>query len=104
MISDVMPTARLATLDEKHSWSAAIDADRISVNALIIKEITFGHHAPPTDATNERTLRTAFEHEGRSFVGDVILGPLANSHYAYLRGVETSLPILRAAGFKRAPK
>jgi hypothetical protein len=97
MMSDMIPTAKLATLDEKHSWSAAIDVVRISDSHLIVKELTFGHNAPPTDATNQQTLRTTFEYEGRSFVGDVILGPLANSHYAYLRGIETPLPILSAA-------
>jgi hypothetical protein len=93
----MMLTAKLATLDNTHSWSAAIDVDRISDGELMVKELTFGHNAPPTDATSEQTLRTTFEYEGRSFVGDVILGPLANSHYAYLRGVETPLPILRRA-------
>ncbi len=96
MISDIMPTANLATPDNKHSWSAATDVDRISDGELIVKELTFGHNAPPTDATNEQTLRMTFKYEGRSFVGDVILGPLANSHYAYLRGIETPLPILIA--------
>ncbi len=97
MMSDMIPTAKLATLDEKHSWSAAIDVDRISENQLIVKELTFGHNAPPTEAANQQILRATFEYEGRSFVGDVILGPLANSHYAYLRGTEAPLPILSAA-------
>jgi hypothetical protein len=99
-MSDIILAAKLATLDDKHSWSAAIDVDRISDGELIVKEITFGHNAPPSDATNEQTLRTTFEYEGRSFVGDVILGPLANSHYAYLRGIETPLPILRRAAHR----
>ncbi len=97
MMSDMIPTAKLATLDERHSWGAAIDVVRISDGHLIVKELAFGHNAPPIDATNQQTLRTTFEYEGRSFVGDVILGPLANSHYAYLRGIETLLPILSAA-------
>jgi hypothetical protein len=100
-MSDMMLTAKLTTLDNKHSWSAAIDVDRISDSELIVEELTFGHNAPPTDATNEHTLRTTFEYEGRSFVGDVILGPLANPHYAYLRGTETVLPILRRATCRR---
>jgi hypothetical protein len=87
-----MLTAKLATLDNKRSWSAMIDVDQISDGELIVEELTFGHNAPPTD---EQTLRTTFECEGRRFVGDVILGPLANPHYAYLRGAETRLPILR---------
>jgi hypothetical protein len=97
IICSIVITAKLATLDQKHSWSAAIDVDRISDSELLVKELTFGHDAPPTEATNEQTLRTTFEYEGRSFVGDVILGPLASSHYTYLRGVETPLPILKAA-------
>lgn len=96
-MSYMMLTAKLATVDNKHSWSAAIDVDRISDGELIVKELTFGHNAPPTDSTNEQTLRMTFEYEGRSFVGEVILGPLANSHYAYPRGVETPLPVLSAA-------
>ncbi len=96
-MSDMMLAAKLTTLDSKHWWSAAIDVDRISDSELIVKELTFGHDAPPTDATNEQTLTTTLEYEGRSFVGDVILGPLANPHFAHLRGIETPLPILRRA-------
>jgi hypothetical protein len=95
----MMPTARLATLDNKRSWSAAIDFNRISDEEVIIEELTFGHDAPPT---SEQTLRTIFEHEGRSFIGDVIVGPLADPHYAYLRGIETPLPILRRDHLQRS--
>lgn len=91
----MMLTAKIATLDSERSWGAAIDVDRISDCELIVKELTFGHNAPPTDGTNEQTLRITLECEHRSFVGDVILGPLANSHYACLRGIKTGLPILR---------
>jgi hypothetical protein len=87
-----MLAAKLATLDNKLLWSAAIDVDRVSDGELIVEGLTFGHNAPPTD---EQTLRTTFEYEGRRFVGDVILGPLANRYYAHLRGAETRLPILR---------
>lgn len=91
-MSGMILIAKLATLDNEHSWSAAIDVDRISDGELIVEELTFGQNPPPTD---EQTLRTTFEYEGRRFVGDVILGPLANPHYAFLRGAETQLPILR---------
>jgi hypothetical protein len=91
-MSGMILIAKLATLDNIHSWSAAIDVDRISDRELIVEELTFGHNAPPTD---EQTLRTTFECEGRRFVGDVILGPLANRYYAHLRGAESPLPILR---------
>jgi hypothetical protein len=94
---NTIPTAKLVTLDEKHSWKATIDVDRISDGELLVKELTFGHDAPPTDDRGDRTFRLSFEHEGRWFVGDVILGPRANPLYAYLRGVETTLPILRVA-------
>ena len=93
----MLPTAKLATMDEKYSWIATIDVDRISDHELLVKEVTFGHIAPAVNATNEQTFRITFKYEGRSFVGDVILGPLANSDYAYLRGIDTRLPILGAA-------
>jgi hypothetical protein len=93
---DPIPAAELITLDAKHSCKAAIDVERRSDGELLVKELTFSRNAPPTDATSDQIFRLSYEHEGRWFVGNVILGPLVNRFYAHLRGVDTPLPILHA--------
>lgn len=94
----IRPIATLAGLNgEDGSYSATIEVDRISEDSLIIKLLTFGLKSPQADLRNEPIFRVSYEHEGESFIGDVILGPQADSQSAYLRGVGSELPMLRRA-------